>query len=256
MTFIDDLGLIEGLLLLAGVLLTYVAVVGWFRMLKGDTKGLHEVLKGSAIPLGGVGITASLLGVWAEMVWPYAPYAYLGGYNILFTDVILLFGLVLVAFAISAYLNLKLQYVGLFALVAGAITLFYGWTGYGLNYTKEPLNMLLLYAGFGAAGIMAFPATVLVDHFMGSVETSPMYWTSEAPNVISRRLGVAVRGVQGLSPQLKAKAGSSDEIRYHLPRVVSLVLLVFPVFMALASIAAYFFLGSTIPGHLVPGKTP
>ncbi len=254
MAFIDDLGLIEALLLLGGVLLTYVGLVGWYRMYKNDAKGLRQALTGASVPLGGVGLAATILGLWGEMVWNYQPWAFLGGYNIFFTDVVLLFGLVLVALSVSMYKELSLQYVGLFALVAGGITLFYGWTGYGYSYTKEPFETLLLYAGFGVSGIMASPATVLVDHYLANGATSKMFWTTAAPSRSARGLTGAVRAAQSISPSTTEE--KNGDLRYRLPIYVSFLLLAFPVFMALAALAAYFYLGSTIPGHLTPGKTP
>lgn len=250
--FIDNLALTEVMLAFAAVVLAYMGVTTWWAIRKNNPAGVRAALQGGAVPLGGIGVASTVLALWSEMVWPYP--AVMGGYNILFNDVSLLFGLVLVAFALTAYLKLHLQYVGLFALVAGAATVFYGWTGFGFNYTKEPFDFLLLYLGFGVAGILTFPAAVIVDYYLDHISGSETTWrTSAAPT-----LGLRPMGVRG-SLRLGRSAGtdgSAGTLRYQVPRLVTLVLLAFPVFMALAGIAAWWFFGTTLPGHLTPGKTP
>jgi uncharacterized membrane protein len=254
--FIDNLALTEALILFAGAILTYTAVMAWWAMRKNSLEGVKSALKGSALPLAAVGFAAVILGLWEEMVWPYP--AAMGGYNILFNDVTLMFGMVVVAFAFSAYLNLKLQYVGLLAFLVGAVTAFYGWTAYGYNYTKEPFDFLLLYAGFSAAGIFAFPATIVLDYYTSTVATSETIWRSSSSALPFRGRPSGVRAVQklGLDGGSGSEASTSAEKVYRMPFYVHFLVLAFPLFMALAAIAAWWFLGTTIPGHLTPGQTP
>jgi uncharacterized membrane protein len=258
--FIDNLALTEGFLLFAAAILTYMGVLAWWGMHKNRPDEVRHALRGAAIPAGGVGLAAVVLGIWSEISWPYP--ATMGGYNILFDDVSLVFGLVLVTFAAVAYLNLRLQYVGVFAFVAGAVTIFYGWTAYGFGYTKEPLDFLLLYAGFGVAGIVALPVTVTVDHYLGTVAASDLHWRTTSASAGFGRRSFGNRAVQQLGlTDRGAPDGASDatvvqEIRYRMPAYAHAIVLLFPIFMALAGIAAMWFLGTTLPGHLTPGKTP
>ena len=236
MAFTDVLGFEIVTLLLVAAVLTYVAVIGYFAMRRNDATGLRHVLRGAAVPVGGVGLIATGLGFWGELAWPLP-----GAYNILFSDVYLLFGILLVAFALSAALMLKLQYVGLLGFVAGIVTIFYGFSAYQLNLTKEPLEMLMLYSGFGLAGVLALPATLVVDRYLHHPESTSGFWELPA---FGRHLGVrAAQPMAHVGPN-----GSSSG--YAVPRYVTLLVLAFPIIMALAGIAAMFFLGSTIPAHL------
>lgn len=251
--FIDNLALTEAFLLFAASILTYMGVTSWWALRQNDPVQLRSSLRGAAVPVGGVGLVAVILGFWEEMVWPYP--STMGGYNILFNDITLVFGAVMVAFAATAYLGLRLQYVGVFAFVAGAVTVFYGWTGYGFAYTKEPLDFLLLYLGFGAAGIFTLPATVIVDYYLERVAGHEEAWRTSVParTFFGRRLGIrAVQKLDG-SGTSSPPAGPG---RYRLPVALEVLVLLFPVFMALAGIAAMWFLGTTLPGHLTPGKAP
>lgn len=257
--FIDNLALTEAFLLFAAAVLTYTGVIAWWGMRKNDRDSVRSALRGGSVPIGGVGVSAIVLGLWSEMVWPYP--AVMGGYNILFNDITLVFGIVMVSFAVAAYLELRLQYVGILAFMAGSVTILYGWTGYGFNYTKEPLDFLLLYGGFGVAGIMALPATAVVDYYLGTVSKSDHLWRSSTPAVSGRRMlgtrAVQKLGVAGGSPAgAVTEEGSASALHYRMPIYLNLVLLAFPVFMALAGFAAWWFLGTTVPGHLTPGKTP
>ena len=101
--------------------------------------------------------------------------------------------------------------------------------------------MLLLYLGFGMAGVRALPATLVVDRYLHHSEHAPAFWELPA---FGRSLGT--RAVQPVGPVDHANAGGG----YAVPRYVTLLVLAFPIIMALAGIAAMFFLGSTIPSHL------
>lgn len=252
--FIDDLALVQVLILFAAAILTYTGISVYWAMRKNDSARVKAALQGSAVPVGAVGVSSVVLGLWSEMVWPYP--ASMGGYNILFNDIILVFGVVMVAYAASAYLNLRMQYVGVLAFMAGAVTILYGWTGYGFNYTKEPFDFFLLYAGFGVAGIAALPATLSVDYYLGTVVTSPTAWRATTPSAFRGR-PFGARAVQGLGKgQSEPEVSSTSSLAYRMPGYLQLLVLAFPLFMALAALAAWWFLGTTIPGHLTPGKTP
>lgn len=263
-TFLDNLALVQVLLLLAATIFAYGGVRAYFAIRSNDPKGLRSVLRGTAIPLGGIGIVTLALALWGEMTWPFLTSDGLGGYNIFFFDVLVLFGIVLLSYAVSASLSVRLQYVGLLALVAGGVTAFYGWTGYSANpaFTEDPFDTLLLYLGFGAAGIFAFPATVLVDYYLGATEVLRRPFTS------AKRVGTfglrhfGSRAVQPMVPVGREPSAAPHEtetpLHYHVPIWAQTLLLLFPVFMGLAAIAAFWYFGVTLPGHLGggPGAAP
>lgn len=260
MAFIDDLALVEVLLMLAASVLTYVGLVGWWAMRHNDAKGLRNAIKGGAVPVGLVGGVTLALALWGEMTWPFPAAAKMGGYNIFFLDVMVLFGIVMVAYAVSAYYTVRLQYMGILAMVAGAVTIFYGYTGYTANpqFTKEPFDTLLLYMGFGAAGIAAFPASIVVDLYLAAAEGVSTFWSSVATSQSRVFTPMGVRGV-GAIPGSKAAEATEDEDSakftspYRIPVLLQLVVLGFPLFMALAGIAAMWYFGVTLPGHLGGG---
>jgi uncharacterized membrane protein len=260
-TFIDDLALIEVLLLVTATIFVYGGVMAYLAMRRNDPAGVRSVLRGMAVPLGAVGAITLGLSVWGEMTWPFLASDGMAGYNIFFFDPLLLLAIVLVAFAATIYLSARLQYVGVLALVAGGVTAFYGYTGYTASpaFTKDPFDTLLLYAGFAAAGIFALPATIAVDYFLEASAahrapfTSVRRIASSRPQLRGTR--AAVQPVLGHTPGAEAQA--YDEIdtvpTYHIPSWVQIVVLLFPVFMALAAIAAFWYFGTTLPGHLGGG---
>jgi len=263
--FLDDLGLIEVILLLAAAVLAYGGVMAWWAIRTNDPKGLRGVLRGMAVPLGALGVTTTVLALWGEMTWPFLSSDGMGGYNIFFFDVLFLMGLVLLAYAISAYLSLRLQFAGLFAFIAGGVTLFYGWTGYTATpaFTKDPFDTLLLYAGFGLAGILSLPATVIVDYYLARVDALRAPWSVTHVVAAPRPRAMGARAAQ---PVVAARAGTPSPpaeapvtvVRYRVPLWVQSLMLVFPVMMALAGIAALWYFGVTLPGHLGngPGSAP
>jgi len=249
MTFVDQLAFWEATLLIGAVLLGYVGFTAFWAMRHNDAEGLKSVFRGAAAPVGGVGAVATMLGVWSEAAWPLP-----GSYNILFTDIYLLFGLTLVMLAISMAASLKLQYAGLLGLVAGGVTIAYGWQGYQLGMTKEPLQMFLLYGAFGLAGILSFPATVVADYYLAHPDGTAFALRSGV--AVARRrpsIQAATRGVQPVVPT--DASGTPDpamsvRTTFHLPIYISATLLVFVVSIALAGVAALFYLDSTLPAHL------
>ena len=237
--FVDDLGFIVALILAAAAVFTYTAVRVFLAILRNEPKAVRAILKASSIPTGMIGVTAFLLGIYTEMTWPFLLSDGLGAYDIFFGDVVMLFSLVLIAYAVVAYLGLRLEYAGLFALVAGVTTAWYGYWGYTtlvkpgvLGLTKDPLETLLLYLAFAAAGFFAFPATLAVD------------WYLEHPGPTWTPFSFSLRPASA-SPEAPPSAGG-----YHLPATFYLVTVWFPIFAFLAFVAAWFYMGSILPGHL------
>jgi uncharacterized membrane protein len=255
MAFIDILALQEVTLLLAAVIVAYVGAVSFWAMYTNNAAGLKSALKAAAVPIGVVGATATIFGVWGEMVWQY-PAPYLTQYNIFFNDIYLLFGLTLLVLAVSMGLSLKLQYAGLFGLVAGGVTISYAWNGYVLGLTKDPLETFLLFCGFGLAGILSFPATVMADHFAAHPDgTAFGVPTSVAASTVRRTISFqsSSRAAQPIAPVGPTAAPEADVIvpvKFQLPAWVTVSLIVFIVSVALAAFAALAYLDSTMPAHL------
>ncbi|MGD0249398.1 MAG: DUF981 family protein [Thermoplasmata archaeon] len=249
MAFVDFLAFEEVTLLIAAVLIGYTGVAVFLAMRKDDASGVRSGLKGAAIPVGSVGVVVTSLALWSEVAWPLP-----GSYNILFTDIFLLFGVTLVVLAVSMATSSKLQFAGLFGLVAGGVTIAYGWSGYQLGMTKDPLETFLLYGAFGLSGILAFPATLITDHYLAHPNgTAFAFGTGVASPRRRPSIQASSRAVQ---PITRADASgvpdTEKSIRsvFHLPIYINVTLLVFVAVMALAGIAALFYLDSTLPAHL------
>ncbi len=250
MAFVDFLAFVEVTLLIGAALLGYVGVLAYLSMRKNDPTGVKNVLKGAAIPVGSVGLIATTLGVWGEMAWPLP-----GSYNILFFDTYVLFGAAFLVLGISMAFSLKLQYTGFFSLLSGGVVIAYGWNGYAAGMTKDPFDTLLLYAGFGLAAIMAFPATIIVDHFLSHANpTSNVFGT---PTSLARRapaFRASARAAQPVVPTGGSETSSTESdippIKFRLPLYFPITVIAFVVVVGLAAIAALWYLDLTLPAHL------
>jgi uncharacterized membrane protein len=253
LAFIDFLAFQEALLLIATAIVGYVGLSVYWAMRHNDAAGVKNALKGGAVPIGAVGAIATTLAVWAETTWPYpAPMA---SYNIFFTDVYLLFGLTLVILAVTMAFHLKLAYVGLFAFVAGAITAGYGWNGYIIHMTKDPLETFLMYLAFAGVGIFSLPATIMTDHFLAHPDGTAFAFSVGTPVARSRpSIQGASRAVQpivpGVSPE-NVEAAPTFAGKFHLPKYVTAYTMFFLAVVGIAGYAAFAYLLATLPGHLI-----
>ncbi|MGA8709631.1 MAG: DUF981 family protein [Thermoplasmata archaeon] len=253
MAFIDFLAFQEALLLIATAIVGFVALSVYWAMRHNDAAGVTNALKAGAIPIGALGVIATALGVWAEETWPFpAPMA---SYNVLFTDVYLLFGMTLVILAITMAFHLKLAYVGLFAFVAGAVTASYGWNGYILHMTKDPLETFLMYLAFAGVGIFSLPATIMTDHFLAHPDGTAFAFSLGTPVARSRpSIQGASRAVQpivpGVSPE-NVEAAPTLATKFHLPKYVTAYTMFFLAVVGIAGYAAFSYLLATLPGHLI-----
>lgn len=150
--------------------------------------------------------------------------------------------------------GLKLQYAGFFGLIAGGVTIAYGWNGYVLGMTKDPFDTLLLFAGFGLAAIVAFPTTVLVDHYMTHANATSTPFG--APASLARRapsFRASARAAQPVVPASGAETSTAESdfpIKFRLPVYFPITVIAFVVVVALAAIAALWYLDVTLPAHL------
>jgi len=257
MAFIDFLALQEAFLLIATAIVAYVGAAVWWAMRRNDQAGVTSTLRAGAIPLGAIGTIATVLAVWAEETWPFPAYpgTRMASYNIFFTDVYLLFGLTLVVLAVTMAFRLKLAYAGMFAFVAGAITMGYGWNGYIAGLTKEPFETLLMYLAFGGVGIFSFPATVMTDHFLAHPDGTAFAFSVGTPVARSRpSFQGASRAAQPVVPGIVPENAESVETpkpRFHLPKYVTGYVWFFLLVVGLAGYSAFAYLLATLPGHLL-----
>ncbi len=176
--FVDDLGLELFILAFVGFILDYAAITLVMAYRKGENKEFMDRLRALSVPLGILGFFIFIMGIAGELVWPLPNFGGLG-YDILFFDAFTLLGVILMSIAVAVNFNRKLEYTGMLSFMFGLTVIFYGITAYNLKMTKEPLAMLLLYAGFGISGILALPASIAVDKAIVSpkVGKSWLYWT-------------------------------------------------------------------------------
>jgi putative membrane protein len=127
-------------------------------------------MRAQAVMLSTIGIVILIIGFWGEFTWPLSAIVsganVLGAYDILFYDPYLMMGMALLGFSACIILRLDTKYAGLFALMVGALSIYYGTNAYSLGLTKEPIAMLLLYVAFGITGIFAFPFTLFIDRII------------------------------------------------------------------------------------------
>jgi len=255
MAFIDFLAFQEGLLLIATAIVGFVGLSVWWAMRQNDAAGVTSALKSGAVPIGAVGAISTTLAVWAETTWPFPaiPGTNLASYNILFTDVYLLFGMTLVILAVTMAFKLKLVYAGLFAFVAGCITAGYGWNGYILAMTKDPLETFLMYLAFAGVGIFALPATVMTDHFLAHPDGTAFAFSLGTPSARSRpSFQAATRAAQPVVPGVETESAEPTPVtKFHLPKYVTAYAWFFVGVVGLAGYAAFMYLLATLPGHLI-----
>ncbi len=243
--FIDDLGFVVALILAGAAVLTYASIRAFWNILRNDPVRVRASIKASAVPAGIIGMVALAIGLFTEFTWPYLLSDGLGSYNIFFGDITALFGMVMVVYAIVGYFGLKLEYAGLFGFVAGVITAWYGYWGYTtltasgtFGLTKDPLETFLLYGAYAAAGVFSLPAALLVD------------WWLEHPGSTFPKLSLSMTPISELAEENKAAAEGSAKLRYRVPYWAYLLTVWFPIFMFLAALAAWFYIGDILPGHL------
>ncbi|MFY9716616.1 MAG: DUF981 family protein [Thermoplasmata archaeon] len=244
-SFIDDLGLVVALILAGAAVLTYASIRMFWHLLRNDPTRVRAAIKASAVPAGLIGAVSLAIGIFIEYTWPFLLSDGLGSYDIFFGDVICLFAMVMLVYAVVGYFGLKLEYAGLFAFVAGVITAWYGYWGYttlvkpgSFGLTKDPLETFLLYGAYAAAGVFALPASLVVD------------WWLEHPGSTFPKLSLSMKPISEEAEESKAAGEGTEKGHYRVPPWVYLATVWFPIFMFLAALAAIFYIGAILPGHL------
>jgi putative membrane protein len=115
-------------------------------------------MRSGQIPLALLGLYILITGLYGQFTWPLP-----GSYNILYYDIFPFWGLFLLASAWALHSKLKLQFVGLFSLLVGAMAILYGFAAYNLGLSSVPIAVLGLYGLFGLAGIFGYPMTLMFD---------------------------------------------------------------------------------------------
>lgn len=237
--FVDDLGLIVVLIMTGAALLAWTSFKAFLALFRNDPAALRAILKASAVPAGIVGSVALAIGLWIEYTWPFLQSDGMGSYDIFFGDVVMIFAMAMLVYAVVTYKGLRLEYAGLFGGIAGATCGFYGIWGYTtlvspgtLGLTKDPLETFLLYGAYGMMGLASFPAALILD------------WYLEHPGRTWTPVSLRIR------PSEDATEAAPSGGRFRLPWYVYIMTMWFPIFAVLAMVAAWFYLGAILPGHL------
>jgi putative membrane protein len=170
MTFMDDLTLVLDLLILVACAVFYTGIMVWLEMHRGDRVRAQTHLRGGAILMGSLGAVLGIVALWGEFTWPLS--LSIGGsnvlaaYDLLFFDSLVMLSLLLVSFAIAVNLRLPTHFVGMLGVVIGFGIMYYGYRGYTLSLTEEPLETLLLFLGFGGIAVLSYPVTLYLDWFV------------------------------------------------------------------------------------------
>jgi putative membrane protein len=152
-----------------GLVLVYMAVDFYLSYRKGKARG-KDLAPGS-IPLFMLGGYELISGLFGQFLWPLP-----GSYNILFYDVYVMMGLVIISAAWAIRSKASLRYTGFLSMLAGFMASYYGIIGYMHGLSQAPIFLLLLYLGYGFSGILGFPVTVLFDNIQDGVKIKSKLW--------------------------------------------------------------------------------
>ncbi len=173
MAFVDPLAYLLFVLGFVGILTLYMTISVFLSYRKSKKVDMYDTMSGGILPLGALGAYMFIVSLWGQMTWPLP-----GAYNMLFFDPLISLGMVLMGFAWSIRARVKMHYVGLFSLLAGLMTIFYGITGYHIGLTQSPAAFAMLFMAFGVAGVFAFPVTLIIDLEPGRTSEHPKFWVA------------------------------------------------------------------------------
>ncbi|MCL4399287.1 DUF981 domain-containing protein [Candidatus Parvarchaeota archaeon] len=168
--FVDELAFDLFVLAFGAFLLAYLLSDVYLSYRKKHLEVKSRLL-GLSVPIGIIGVYLLIVGIVSQLSW-FLP----GPYNMLFYDPMVAFGLILVAFSLGIRYNLKLDYIGFLALMAGIMTIWYGISGYKLGLTKTPLEFLGLFVLYGVAGILTWPVLMMFNRVHRGIKTIPLSW--------------------------------------------------------------------------------
>lgn len=113
--------------------------------------------QGFAVPIGACGLYLFLSGIAISFIWPFTISG--GVYNVLFGGIATLGGLVLLAAAVTLFLNVDLRPVSYLAAVAGLYAVVDAYAIITNGLTSSPLLAALGYLSFTAPAVLSVPAT-------------------------------------------------------------------------------------------------
>ena len=161
MVFIDDLAYSLFIMGFVSLLLLYM-MSSMYLSYRKRKRDFIDYMRGATVPLAIIGIYILISGIYGQLTWPLP-----GSYNILFYDPFISLGIAIVSFAAAVRYRVRLEYIGFVSLLFGIMVILYGITAYGIRMTKAPFAMLMLYIFYGIVGILAYPATMIVDRLPG-----------------------------------------------------------------------------------------
>lgn len=171
MEFIDNLAYSLFMISIAGLMLLYT-MISMYRSYRKGGREFSTYLRSASIPLAILGGYMIITGLWGQFTWPLP-----NSYNILFYDPLVSFGIVLISFSLAIKYNVRLEYPGFLALLFGIMLILYGYEGYTIGLTKEPIALLGLYILYGTVGILAYPVSLIADRSPGRKKNPWIGWT-------------------------------------------------------------------------------
>jgi putative membrane protein len=235
LAFVDDLAVELFILPLVSLILVYTTARAHRAYQQGEFEEARRYLSDGAPTLLILGSVISILAVWGEFTWTLP-----GSYNILFDDVFLLLGIIVVSFASSILLGRGVQAAGLLSLGSGLVTVWYGINAYWLGMTKEPEALLALYTLYGLSAIVAYPETRILDRILGgggsALQIARQYISAPAHSVEVSKVA-----------QPSAPATVSGGWSFGHPPAVTVV---FWILLLSAGLVAAIIGFNTIPTHL------
>ena len=161
LVFIDNLAYSLFVMGFVSLLLLYMMSSMYLAYRKGK-RDFIDYIRGATVPLAVIGIYIIISGIYGQLTWPLP-----GSYNILFYDPFISLGIAIVSFAAATRYRVRLEYIGFLSLLFGVMVIVYGITAYGIKMTTAPFAMLVLYILYGIVGILAYPASMIVDRLPG-----------------------------------------------------------------------------------------
>jgi uncharacterized membrane protein len=195
MTFVDSLTLVLDLLILVCATIFYTGFFVWYNTRKGDIPRAQAALKEGAYLLVLLGGLAGIIAIWGEETFPLA-FGANTSYNPYFFDPLTLVAFLSVAFGLAILVKMPTHFVGMLSVVCGVGVMYYGIRAdYFLGLTLDPLETLLLYLGFGAMAILAYPVTLYVDWFVTGPTNPSVTPLPSAPRPSSPRMWTVLIGM-------------------------------------------------------------
>ncbi len=155
----------------AGFILLYIIIESYLIYRSG--KKSTESMRSGFLPLALLGGYIFLTGLYGQFFWPLP-----GSYNILFYDIYPLVGLIFIGTAWAMRIKSQLRFIGILSLLLGAVAIYYGITGYDLNFTSAPIALLGLYSSFGIVGILGYPVSLMIDRAESGIKNRSIAWVA------------------------------------------------------------------------------